>query len=70
VKEYEFRYGDGKKDEIVFLSTNDILKRLGISKPTLYKYLRAGMPSKRIGGRRFFKWDEISSWVKSPEAKF
>ena len=65
-KEYEFRYGTEIKKENNFLNTHEVLRRLGISKPTLYKYLRAGMPSQRLGGRRFFKWEEISIWVKSP----
>lgn len=66
-KEYEFRYNtpsnfNGTKG---FISASQVLQRLGISKPTLYKYLRSGLPSKRVGGRRLFDWNEILVWVKS-----
>lgn len=66
-KEYEFRYNPRSSASMTkgFISANEVLQRLGISKPTLYKYLKAGLPSKRVGGRRLFDWNEILGWVKT-----
>jgi excisionase family DNA binding protein len=72
VREYEFRYGKSlseREEKPGFLNAHEILKRLGISKPTLYKYIKSGMPSQRVGGRRLFDWQEVSGWVKNHEPR-
>ncbi len=63
-QEYEYRYGAGEKELNRYLTAQDTLERLSVSKPTLYKFLKKGLPSKRVGGRRLFDWREVTRWVQ------
>jgi excisionase family DNA binding protein len=48
-----------------FLSINGVVKFLGISRPTVYRFIEKGMPNYKVGRRRFFDADELIEWVKS-----
>jgi excisionase family DNA binding protein len=48
-----------------FLSVAEVMKFLGISRPTLYRLLAGGMPFYRLGGRRIFDREELVAWIKS-----
>lgn len=49
-------------------TTNQVLERLHISRPTLYRYLEDGLPSHQPGGPnapRLFDPHEVDAWVRS-----
>jgi len=48
-----------------FFSIKEVTKFLGISRPTLYRLLKSGMPNYRLGKRRIFDPEELVSWIKS-----
>ncbi|HSB04352.1 MAG TPA: helix-turn-helix domain-containing protein [Thermodesulfobacteriota bacterium] len=48
-----------------FLSFNEVMEFLGMSRQTVYNHLAAGMPSYLVGKRRLFDRDELVEWVKS-----
>jgi len=78
IQEYDFRYGHTGSDltsepippDPGFLNAQEILECLRISKPTLYKYLKEGLPSKRLGGRRLFDWEEVKVWIDQNRKPF
>lgn len=48
-----------------FISIAGVMKFLGISRPTVYRFIEEGMPNYKVGGRRFFDPGELTEWVKS-----
>ena len=49
-----------------WLSVEEISKYLGVSKDTVYTWIRGrGMPAHRIGRLWKFKEQEVDTWVKS-----
>lgn len=48
-----------------FLSIEEVIKLLGMSRQTVYKLLDEGMPSYKLGGRRIVDRTELIAWVKS-----
>ena len=52
-----------------WLSVEEIAAYLGVSKDTVYAWIRGrGMPAHRIGRLWKFKTQEVDEWVKSGEA--
>jgi excisionase family DNA binding protein len=49
-----------------YLTVDEALEHLTISRPTLYRWLKLGMPSHQPvpGGRRLFDPAEIDAWLK------
>lgn len=46
-------------------SVNEATKILGVSKPTLYKYVnREDFPSFKLGGRTLISADGLRDWVR------
>lgn len=51
-----------------YLSINEVCEYLGISHPTLYRWLKQGLPSHQINpprGRRLFVQAEVDAWICS-----
>jgi excisionase family DNA binding protein len=50
-----------------YLSLDQTCKMLGISHPTLYRWIKVGLPSHQVTpkGRRLFLADEVRDWLKS-----
>ena len=47
------------------ISTTELLKRLQIKKKdTLYKYIKQGMPSIRVGKKYLFIYSEVIEWFR------
>ena len=47
------------------ISTTELMKRLQIKKKdTLYKYIKQGMPSIRIGKKYLFFYSEVIEWFR------
>lgn len=36
---------------------------IGVSRSTLYRLARAGLPYRQVGGRRLYLVDELRSWL-------
>lgn len=49
------------------LRMKDIISLFGISRVTVYKWMRNGMPHIYVGKLLFFEKDRVSEWVKSHE---
>ncbi len=48
-----------------FMSFAEVMKFLGISRPSVYRQMELGLPSYTLGKRRLFDRDELIEWVKS-----
>lgn len=44
---------------------DDIVKKFQISKPTIYEWMKKGMPVHYVGKLPFFDLKEIEAWIKN-----
>jgi excisionase family DNA binding protein len=47
----------------VWLRVTDVAALLQVCRQTVYSYLRAGLPSKKIRGIRRIRRDELEQWL-------
>lgn len=52
------------KVERIFLTFQESQQFLGVSHQTLYKLMREGLPSHKIGKKRVFLKDDLVKWIK------
>jgi len=60
------------ENEIIWLSTDQVCEKLGVSMATLYRYLgfeENPLPSYKIGGILRISEDELNKWVESHKIK-
>lgn len=50
--------------ERVFLTFQETQEFLGVSHQTVYKLMREGLPSHKIGKKRVFFKDDLIRWIK------
>ena len=50
--------------EQILLSITEASKMLGVSHTTLYKLIREGLPSHKVGKRQMFLKEDILKWVQ------
>ncbi len=50
--------------ERIFLTFQETQEFLGVSHQTLYKLMREGLPSHKIGKKRVFLKDDLIHWIK------
>ncbi len=50
--------------ERAFLTFQETQEFLGVSHQTLYKLVREGLPSHKIGKKRVFLKEELLQWIK------
>jgi excisionase family DNA binding protein len=55
---------DKNRIERIFYSFREAQDFLGISHQTLYKLMRDGLPSHKIGRKRVFIKEELIQWIK------
>jgi excisionase family DNA binding protein len=48
-----------------FLTFQELEEWLGMSHQTIYKLMREGLPSHKVGKRRIFFKDEVEQWLRS-----
>lgn len=48
-----------------FLSIEEVIEFLGMSRQKVYSLLDQGLPSYKLGGRRIVDREELIEWVKS-----
>ena len=51
--------------EPIFISVTEAARLLGLSKPTLYKYVnREDFPSFKLGGRMLVSTEGLKKWIR------
>lgn len=50
--------------ERIFLNFSEAQEFLGVSHQTVYKLMKAGLPSHKIGAKRVFLRDDLQKWIK------
>ena len=53
-----------EKVERIFLSFTDAQEFLGVSHQTVYKLMKDGLPSHKIGKKRVFLKEDLVRWIK------
>jgi predicted DNA-binding transcriptional regulator AlpA len=48
----------------IIIGVDGLSKVLGVSKPTIYQYMAAGMPGRKINGRWHYHMMQIDNWFK------
>lgn len=57
-------HGERPESKRVFLTFQEAEEFLGISHQTLYKLVKQGLPSHKIGKKRVFLREELLAWIK------
>jgi excisionase family DNA binding protein len=52
-----------------WLSVEEIAHHLGVSKDTIYNWIKNGMPAQKIGKLWKFKASEVDEWARSGNAR-
>mgnify|MGYP002813293030 CR=1 FL=1 len=47
------------------LSGKQVQDHIGIHRCTLDRWLREGLPSHKVGGKRLYVYSEVLEWIKS-----
>jgi excisionase family DNA binding protein len=53
-----------KAVERIFFTFAEAQEYLGVSHQTVYKLMKAGLPSHKISNKRVFLKDDLSNWIK------
>ena len=53
-----------EKPERIFYTFLETQQFLGVSHQTLYKLMREGLPSHKIGKKRVFLKEDLTGWIK------
>ncbi|RJO63024.1 MAG: DNA-binding protein [Dehalococcoidia bacterium] len=53
-----------EKIDRIFLSFTDAQEFLGVSHQTVYKLMKEGLPSHKIGKKRVFLKEDLVMWIK------
>ena len=56
--------GKTEKLERIFYTFLETQQFLGVSHQTLYKLMREGLPSHKIGKKRVFLKEDLARWIK------
>ena len=63
-KEQSNTGNDDNKIERIFFTFDETLQFLNISHQTIYKLMKQGLPSHKIGKKRVFLKEDLIKWVK------
>ena len=55
---------DQQKTQRIFLTFQETQEFLGVSHQTVYKLMKDGLPSHKIGKKRVFFKDDLIRWIK------
>lgn len=53
-----------KKVERIFFTFTETQEFLGVSHQTIYKLMKEGLPSHKIGKKRVFLKEDLVKWIK------
>jgi excisionase family DNA binding protein len=48
-----------------YLTMDDLMKYLKVSRVSITRYINKGMPSVKLGGLRRFKVSEVENWLRN-----
>ena len=51
-------------DQEKLLKTQEVADMFGVKARTVQRWVRDGMPSRKVGKSYYFYWSEISKWVE------
>ena len=51
------------------ISVKQLADKYGVDRTTVYKWIKRGMPSIKIGGTRRFKVSDVEEWIKYEEIR-
>ena len=51
------------------ITTNDLCNKIKVTRTTIERYRREGMPYKKIGKMVRFDIDEVSTWINEKNTK-
>jgi len=54
----------GKSIERIFFTFQETQEFLGVSHQTIYKLMKEGLPSHKIGKKRVFLKEDLIRWIK------
>ena len=54
----------GEKVERIFFTFTEAQEFLGVSHQTIYKLMKEGLPSHKIGKKRVFLKEDLIKWIK------
>ena len=60
---------DSNQSEERWLSIDEISVHLGVSKDSVYRWIKQGLPAHKLGRLWKFKVSEVDAWVKSDRLK-
>jgi len=52
-----------------WLSVDEIAEHLGVSRDTIYNWLKKAMPAHKFGKLWKFKTSEVDAWIKAGKAQ-
>jgi excisionase family DNA binding protein len=55
---------DAKNVQRIFMTFQEAQEFLGVSHQTVYKLMKQGLPSHKIGKKRVFFKEELVQWIK------
>jgi excisionase family DNA binding protein len=54
----------GKEVERIYFTFAEAQEFLGVSHQTVYKLMKAGLPSYKISNKRVFLKEDLTAWIK------
>ncbi len=57
---------DKERKKEQYLSTNDLMSMLDISRSTVYRLMDRGLPSIKVGAVNRFPMDQVLAWLEEP----
>jgi len=48
-----------------YLTMRELATYLNVARATIYRYMKIGLPSVKLGGVRRFKASEVDQWLKN-----
>ena len=59
-------YAENSTDIEKYLSTNQLMQMLGISRSTVYRLIDRGLPAIKVGAVNRFPKDQVLKWFEEP----
>ena len=53
-----------RRDVEIYLSTNELMQMLGISRSTVYRLIDRGLPFIKVGAINRFPKDQVLAWLE------
>jgi excisionase family DNA binding protein len=57
-------HSEQRRDVEIYLSTNEVMRMLGISRSTVYRLIHRGLPFTKVGAINRFPTDQVLAWLE------